>query len=355
MRTTFDPRLLLVLGSGALGGVIAHFIGAPMPFLLGGIFGSAGFVLSYEREGRELPQLSRWVRFIGASLIGAMIGSRFSPELTTLLPQFWPSVIVIVLFILTAHAGNYAIMRGLGRYEKKDAYFAGLPGGIVDSVLLAEKAGANIAVVTAQHFIRIIMVVTAVPLLFLVIEGHAVGSIAGETLADGKDDFSDLVLIALVAGTGLFIGRLLKLPVSHLMGPLLLALTLSVTGVIEIHIPPWLQHLGQYMLAVSLGAQFSGISRKLLARSLGMGLLSGTWMLGLAALIATVLRNYVPADFEVLFISFAAGGLAEMSLIALSLNFTPVVVALHHLVRIFLTIWIGMTLWRFVGDKTDQT
>ena len=39
--------------------------------------------------------------------------------------------------------------------------------------------------------------------------------------------------------------------------------------------------------------------------------------------------------------SVAAGGLAEMSLIALSLNFNPVVVALHHLVRILMTVSIG--------------
>ena len=43
-----------------------------------------------------------------------------------------------------------------------------------------------------------------------------------------------------------------------------------------------------------------------------------------------------------------AGGLAEMSLIALSLHFNPVVVALHHLARIFLTIWIGSFLARYV-------
>jgi len=42
----------------------------------------------------------------------------------------------------------------------------------------------------------------------------------------------------------------------------------------------------------------------------------------------------------VLFVSFAAGGLAEMSLIALSLNFNPVIVALHHLFRIVLTVSI---------------
>jgi uncharacterized membrane protein AbrB (regulator of aidB expression) len=64
-------------------------------------------------------------------------------------------------------------------------------------------------------------------------------------------------------------------------------------------------------------------------------------MLALGAGIALALTNLVPALFPPLFISFAAGGLAEMSLIALSLNFNPVIVALHHLFRILLTVWLG--------------
>jgi len=64
-------------------------------------------------------------------------------------------------------------------------------------------------------------------------------------------------------------------------------------------------------------------------------------MLLLAGGFAIMLVPFVPADFGAMFISFAAGGVAEMSLIALSLNFNPVVVALHHLVRILLTVWFG--------------
>ncbi|MEM6466512.1 MAG: AbrB family transcriptional regulator, partial [Pseudomonadota bacterium] len=104
-------------------------------------------------------------------------------------------------------------------------------------------------------------------------------------------------------------------------------------------------HLAQLMLGVSLGAQFSGVSRQLLVRGLGMGLMSGVFMLALAASMGLLLEPFVPASFGALFASFAAGGLAEMSLIALSLNFNPVVVALHHLLRIFLTIWIGHAIW----------
>jgi len=343
-----DARFLPIFAFGLIGGVAAFLIGVPMPFMLGGIVGAACFVLWYERKEKKLPKLSRWVRLVSMSIIGAMIGSRFSPELFTLLPQFWISGLALVPFILLAHGGNYAIMRGLGGYDKLDAYFAALPGGIIDSAALAEEAGADLRVVTAQHFIRIILVVTSIPLLFLFIKGDAVGSLAGLTLSTTDYDFIDIALLLAIALTGLFIGQLTKLPVSHMLGPLLLALALSVGGVVEIAIPPWLGHAAQFTVGTALGAQFSGVSRRLLVRGLGMGLLAGGYMLLLAAAFASVLVQFVPADFGAMFISFAAGGLAEMSLIALSLNFNPVVVALHHLIRILLTVYVGNFLSRKV-------
>ena len=37
----FDLRILWIFVFGLVGGVIAQFIGAPMPYMLGAIFGSA--------------------------------------------------------------------------------------------------------------------------------------------------------------------------------------------------------------------------------------------------------------------------------------------------------------------------
>ena len=195
----FDFRFLPIFACGFIGGIAAYLAGAPMPFMLGGIFGAASFVLWYERDGKQLPKLSRWVRLVFMSIIGAMIGSRFSPELLTLLPQFWISGLALIPFILLAHGGSYAIMRWLGGYAKLDAYFAALPGGIIDSVALAEEAGADLRIVTAQHFIRIILVVSSVPLLFLLVKGDAVGSAAGQTLATTDYDIMDIAMLLGIA------------------------------------------------------------------------------------------------------------------------------------------------------------
>ena len=173
-------------------------------------------------------------------------------------------------------------------------------------------------------------------------------------MAAANYDSTDILLILAIALVGLGFGQMTRLPVSHMLGPLVFALVLSVTGVISIEFPEWLTHLAQYMIGTALGAQFSGMSRRLLARGLGMGILVGIYMLALGATIALILTNYVPAEFPALFVSFAAGGLAEMSLIALSLNFNPVVVALHHLVRIFLTVGIGSFMSTHVFKLTPK-
>lgn len=351
----FDVRFLPIFVFGLIGGICAFWLGVPMPFMLGGISGAAAFVLWYERDGKQLPKVSRWVRLVSMSIIGTMIGSRFSPDLLSLLPQFWVSAVALIPFILLAHGGCYAIMRKLGGYKKLDAYFAALPGGIIDSAALAEEAGADLRIVTAQHFIRIILVVASVPLLFLFVHGDAVGSLAGETMATADYNLVDIALILVIALVGLFLGKLTRLPASHMLGPLFLALALSITGVIDIALPPWLGHTAQFVVGSALGAQFSGVSRQLLVRGFGMGLLSGTYMLLLAGLFAMLLVPYVPAEFGALFISFAAGGLAEMSLIALSLNFNPVVVALHHLLRILLTVSFGKYLSRHLFKPAFDT
>lgn len=351
----FDARYLPIFSFGLIGGVCAYWLGVPMPFMLGGIAGAAGFVLWYERNSKQLPKVSRWVRLVFMSIIGAMIGSRFSPDLFSLLPGFWISGLALIPFILLAHGGCYAIMRYLGGYKKLDAFFAALPGGIIDSAALAEDAGADLRIVTAQHFIRIILVVASVPVLFLFIHGGAVGSLAGETMATADYDIVDVTLLLGIALAGLFLGKLTRLPVSHMLGPLFLALSLSVTGVVDIALPPWLGHTAQFVVGSALGAQFSGVSRQLLLRGFGMGLLSGTYMLLLAAMFAMLLVPYVPADFGALFISFAAGGLAEMSLIALSLNFNPVVVALHHLARILMTVGFAGFMSRRLFKSPHQT
>ena len=63
-----DPRLLLIFISGFVGGTGAYLIGAPMPYMLGGIFGAACFVLWYERGELRLGVLLHRRHHLGVPL-----------------------------------------------------------------------------------------------------------------------------------------------------------------------------------------------------------------------------------------------------------------------------------------------
>ena len=312
-----------------------------MPFLIGGVFGSALFVVVFERAGGELKKPNRFIRLCAIASVGAMIGSNVSSNILTLLPQFWVSLLAILPFIVLAHAGNYVIMRGLGKYSVVDAYFSAMPGGLVEVLLLGENAGADIRILTVQHFIRVLSLVIAIPIIFYLSTGIVVGSAGGNSVEPAPYDLFEIVQIFLIGVVGLFIGRFFKIPASHLLGPLLLAAVVSISGLATIAVPGWLLNLAQFVVVATLGAQFSGISLFVLKRGFVLGLVSIVFMLALGYLFAIVLAPLVPVGVSAMFISFAAGGLAEMSLIALSLELSPVVVALHHLLRIFLVVFVG--------------
>lgn len=350
---TRGPLVLLFL-AGLIGGGIAYLIGAPMPFLIGGVVGSALFIGGFERGGRRLPKLHPYVRLFSIGSAGAMIGSRVSPDLLGLLPQFWISALAIIPFIVIAHTGGYFVLRRVGKYPVVDAFYGSMPGGMVEAVILGEQAGARVPVLMVQHFIRVLAIVIAIPLFFLATTGEVVGSASGTSAAPVRWGLVDIAMIAVLAVAGLILGRWLRMPAAHLLGPLTLALVVAVSGVVSVSVPPWLLHTAQYVIGVTLGAQFSGINRDTLRLGLRLGLLSVVYMLLVGYGFAVVLAPHVPADVPAMFISFAAGGLPEMSLIALSLDLSPVIVALHHLARIILALWIGRRFYeRYLKPSAD--
>ena len=64
-------------------------------------------------------------------------------------------------------------------------------------------------------------------------------------------------------------------------------------------------------------------------------------MLVLALVFAFAVVPFVAEPIDVLLISFAPGGVTEMSLVALSLQANPAFVTLHHIFRILITVvWL---------------
>lgn len=346
----------VLLALGALGGLAAGYVGAPMPFMLGALAVSgvlAGFFGHMFPNGYSFPVPLR-LAFIG--VIGVMIGAQVNAGLLAQAQGFVLSLLAVSLFVVLAQFGNTAIFQRIGGYDRVTAWFSGSPGGLLEAITMGEKAGGNVAVMTLLQFMRIILVVSLLPVVMSLWHGAPVGSAAGLSLGQagqGQGEALVLVWILVLAAAGLLLGQKLRLPAWQLTGPLVAAALATVFGGVSVYVPGWLLATAQVVLGVSLGVRFYGISRAMLVKAMGLSTLSVGFMLMLGVGLALAVSASTGLALDVLVVSYAPGGVTEMGLIAVSLAASPALVAMHHLYRITLTVLL-LSMARRLGMLPQQ-
>ncbi len=351
-------QFLTVTLVGLIGAVSAQAIGLPIPFLLGSLAATAALSLIwYARTNRRL-WFSQWLRRICIGTIGAMIGTTFDPAILGLLPAMVLSIPAMIVFILGSQCANYLLFRRVGGYDPVTAFYAAMPGGLIEAVTLGEKAGGDVEVLSVQHFARIVLVVLAIPALFYVMTGDVVGSAGGQSLEAAQTGWLDWAAFLLLVPLGYYLGRWIKMPAAQLTGPMLVSALFHGVGVLDVSGPTLLLNGAQLLSGAGLGVMFARSTLRQLIICFALGAVSVAMTLGLSAILAGLLVGRVPMPFEALLISFAPGGVTEMGLIALSLGASPMLVAAHHLFRISATVMIaglvGRRLMKPAAQATDS-
>ena len=345
-KIIFITAVLLILG--ALGGFVAEKMGLPMPWMLGSLLITASIVSGKKRVLPDKYEFPPNFRKLFIAFIGIMIGSQVNWNLVSQAPQMVPSLVIISIFVILAHTSNFFIFHRIGGYNRSTAFFCGAPGGLMESISMGEEAGCDIRILTVQQFLRIIFVITLVPILMSVWVGETLGSASGIKLPTVYSNLTwvqNYLIVFIVAIMGLYIGPKIRLPAAHLMGPLFFASVLNLTYTDSIYLPSFMVIISQVVVGVGLGTKFFGISKAILYRAAGLSFISVVNMLFIGLLLCLLVFPFTTLSFQVLLVCFAPGGVTEMSLIALSLSANPAVVTLHHLYRIILTV-LGLSFLR---------
>lgn len=288
-------------------------------------------------EGYRFPEQ---VRSIFIAIIGATIGAKITWDVVQHLPRIVPSLIALTLFVPLAQAMNYALFRRVGGYDKPTAFFAASPGGLIESIIAGESAGADVRVLAVQQFLRIITVITLLPIGLSLWYGHPVGSSAGMSMNQTPVGLSHVDEVLIVSVIGLVVFSRLNVPAAQLVGPLICAAIATLSGLAVIEAPQWLINGCQIVIGTSLGMRFAGMDLRRLVKAGWLSIVSVAAMLLVALLMALAVHPLTGQSLDVLLISFSPGGVTEMALIALSLNANPAVVTIHHLYRIILTVML---------------
>lgn len=356
-----DARQLLVwaaaLAIGAAGGVVCTVIGTPLPWLLGAMVATAlalGAGLRIGGRPLEFPQTPRMALI---TIIGVAIGGSAEPGMWDQVADWWRSLLAVGVFVALAQVLNYQLFRRVAGYDRPTAFYCANPGGLIESVQLGEEAGGNVALLTVQHFARVAITVTLVPLIYWAMRGETVGSAAGVTFngAGVPVGFGDVLLLAGCAVLGGWGGRRIGLPAAIITGPVILSTLVHSLGWTQAQPPWWLVSVAQLVIGLGLAMRFGGMSRRLLLQGIGLGALTVCLTLLLGAGLAWGLSLTGEHPFQILLMCYAPGGVVEMGLIALSLGVSPVMVTLHHIIRIvFTVIAVPIVGRRLVLDRNPE-
>jgi len=332
---------VITLVIGLCGALLFNYIGAPVPWLIGPLVAvvAAGFA------GLQ-AKLPRPLRNTGLAVLGTTIGTGFQPDLAGSVLSWLPTMLAMLAIVLVVMPIAWLLYRRYAGWSSITAALAAIPGGFATMALTAEEHGADVAKVSMAHILRIVSIIMLMPLLIQWLSNTSgVESNTGTVIPVSGEifriDLVDALVLVACATAGPWIGKLLRLPASVILGALLLSALVHVSGISTATVPDILVSAVQVITGAWLGASFTGIDRRELFGMIKVSLLVSLLTLAPTLAIAWAIASH--SDFELLplLLAFAPGGMPEMALIALVFDLDPMFVIGHHMVRMLVLVLTG--------------
>ena len=322
----------VTLAIGLFGALVAAFAGLPAPPLLG-----ATLAVSFATLLRLTADIPSFVRNFAFTIIGCSLGSSITPE-TMANASKWP----ISLFILAITVVCIILVcsKVLVRYFKQ-SYPTGImatsPGALAYVLALVSEGYGDIRSVAVIQSIRLVALIAMIPLLLTALGMHPEQPPYGVRASMGIITFC--LIFSLSLGVGLLLSKL-RIPAAFFLAGI------SVNGIAHLSElvtggpSETIIFIGFTITGSLVGARFSTIPlqdiRELIWASLATLSLSVIIAAGFAGTVSWLLQ----LPFGQVFVAFAPGGVEAMAAMALSLNYDPAYVAVHHLFRIIFLIMI---------------
>jgi uncharacterized protein len=337
MLPPFLKTLLIALPAGAL----AHYMGVPLPWVLGPLLACAAANLA--GAGLATP---RAARNAGQWAIGAVLGLYFSPEVVAQVGALAPWVALTVAYaFLLGLAFAWALRRWAG-VSRPTAFFAGAIGGASEMAVQGERHGGRVDAIAASHALRLMIVVVTLPFAyrFLGLQGSDPYQPEAQAVR-----YLPLLALVLVTSAAALAVRRLGAPNAWVLGPLAVTLVLSASGQQWSALPPWMLVGGQVLIGASLGTRFSPGFFAQAPRLLAVVAAATVIGLAVSAAFGGALAWMAGIPAATMVLATSPGGIAEMTLTAKNLRLGVPVVTVFHVTRMVATVVAIGPLYRAVG------
>lgn len=162
-------RLFMLFGVVAGFGVIFQFIRFPNPWMMGPLVGT----IVVTAGGVELSSMPTWLTNAGQVLLGCSLGARFQRSFLKDAPRFVASLVVTIYLTMLLAALMAVGLTYLTGVPLQTLVLATAPGGIAEMSITAKVLKLGVALVTAAHVTRVLIIVSfTLPIYRLILHGR---------------------------------------------------------------------------------------------------------------------------------------------------------------------------------------
>ncbi|MBY5770117.1 AbrB family transcriptional regulator [Rhizobium leguminosarum] len=346
MKLSVFGKFILTLAIGAIGGRIMWHFHMPLAWLLGAMIACG--IAALLRLPLALPAFARPPM---TATIGAMLGTSFSPSVVEHVGLWIISLCGLTVFIAAAGSIAYLYFRRVAGFDHPTAYFAAMPGGLIEMVTLGAERGGDEKMIALIHAARIFLVVLCLPFLIQFVTGQTIGRSGSSYIPVSNAELEGLLWFLAAIVTGVTLGTLLRFPARYLMGPMAVSAFLHYFGLTDFQLPSLALSAAQVVIGATVGCRFVKTPPRMILRVIGLSIGSTLLLLCTSLTFAFVISMWTGDRFMGLVLAFSPGGVAEMSLIALSLGIEVPFVVLHHIVRVLLVVAGSTFVFRFMRGR----
>lgn len=198
--------------------------GLPSPALLGGLAAGVGFALA---AGWDLDPPAVTVRG-SQGVLGVSIGVLVQSEtLREVGGHAVPVLLVGLATLALSVAAGLALARWTG-LDRPTAAFGMIAGGASGIVAIADELGADNRLVAVMQYLRVLVIIALTPVIAVAL--YPAGDGGAAVAAADPSTAEALATVALCLAAGVPLARLTRLPAGVLLGPMICAAALSLSG-----------------------------------------------------------------------------------------------------------------------------
>jgi membrane AbrB-like protein len=250
--------VILALSLGGLGGALAFSLNLPLAWMIGAMLATTTAAL----VGAPVRMVGG-LRTIMVAVLGVMLGSSFEPAMIERLARWSLSLSALVVYTVVAGLAALWVLRRLARYDPVTAYFAAMPGGLSEMIMVGSAMGGDERVISLSHAARILIVVMIIPFAFrFFYPAAATSASVGFGAVGSATDMAILVACGLV---GFLAARAIRVPAAAVVGPMVLSGAVHLAGWTSVGPPVQLSAIAQVVVGSAIGCRFAGAELRMVA------------------------------------------------------------------------------------------